>query len=428
MKKTLLSLAILLGLSGAAKAANIVEDWTNAKEWAVTSWTQGVTTPEARTSTATGITYNFMGANVGNYLFVDAKKNAGAYVSFTLPIECAEIILTTTSGCSTNAQSTVNVYAGETKIAEAVAVNVHNADVKVPVPVGSRAAGTVYKIETNTNKYNQQFNKFTYVEATTAPTLSAAVESATFAVPLNGKQEVTVKATAENITENIAVSVDNDAFTLSSASLTAAEAAEGVVVTYNGKAVGNTSATLTFSVGDLKAEVALSGITVANEGTEANPLTVADVIALANVNKGPFYVEGIINEKTAANAVDGKIQEAATPAATNIILKDAEGNMIPVALPSGDNRAKLNIVYNPSNVGKTVIVKGTLEAYYGATGVKNAEYVSGLDSTTGIEDIDIDSVNAPVEYFNLQGVRVANPENGLFIRRQGNKVTKVIIK
>ncbi len=40
----------------------------------------------------------------------------------------------------------------------------------------------------------------------------------------------------------------------------------------------------------------------------------------------------------------------------------------------------------------------------------------------------VDAENAPVEYYNLQGVRVANPENGLFIRRQGNKTTKVIIK
>ncbi len=35
--------------------------------------------------------------------------------------------------------------------------------------------------------------------------------------------------------------------------------------------------------------------------------------------------------------------------------------------------------------------------------------------------------NAPVEYFNLQGIRVNNPENGLYIRRQGKKVTKVIL-
>ena len=50
-----------------------------------------------------------------------------------------------------------------------------------------------------------------------------------------------------------------------------------------------------------------------------------------------------------------------------------------------------------------------------------------VDDTTGIADIVADE-NAPVEYFNLQGIRVDNPENGLYIRRQGNKVTKVIVK
>ena len=56
--------------------------------------------------------------------------------------------------------------------------------------------------------------------------------------------------------------------------------------------------------------------------------------------------------------------------------------------------------------------------------VTNYEKVEG---TTGIADIVADE-NAPVEYFNLQGIRVDNPENGLYIRRQGNKVTKVIVK
>ncbi|WP_290458905.1 hypothetical protein, partial [uncultured Alistipes sp.] len=48
-------------------------------------------------------------------------------------------------------------------------------------------------------------------------------------------------------------------------------------------------------------------------------------------------------------------------------------------------------------------------------------------SSDGIADITVDE-NAPVEFFNLQGVRVANPENGLYIRRQGNKATKVFVK
>lgn len=45
----------------------------------------------------------------------------------------------------------------------------------------------------------------------------------------------------------------------------------------------------------------------------------------------------------------------------------------------------------------------------------------------GIEQIATAEEDAPVEYFNLQGVRVANPENGLYIRRQGKTCTKVVL-
>lgn len=46
--------------------------------------------------------------------------------------------------------------------------------------------------------------------------------------------------------------------------------------------------------------------------------------------------------------------------------------------------------------------------------------------TVGIETISTD--NNPVEYYNLQGVRVADPSNGIFIRKQGTTTSKVIIK
>lgn len=49
----------------------------------------------------------------------------------------------------------------------------------------------------------------------------------------------------------------------------------------------------------------------------------------------------------------------------------------------------------------------------------------GYQGDSGVEGIVADN-NAPVEYFNLQGVRVANPENGVYIRRQGANVTKVV--
>lgn len=47
------------------------------------------------------------------------------------------------------------------------------------------------------------------------------------------------------------------------------------------------------------------------------------------------------------------------------------------------------------------------------------------DKVTGVDDITVDSADAEVEYYNLQGIRVANPEHGIYIRRQGNTATKV---
>ncbi len=62
------------------------------------------------------------------------------------------------------------------------------------------------------------------------------------------------------------------------------------------------------------------------------------------------------------------------------------------------------------------------------TAVRKAQ-LSDLDEiiVSGVEGITINE-NAPVEYFNLQGVRVAEPENGIYIRRQGSNVSKVVIR
>lgn len=63
-----------------------------------------------------------------------------------------------------------------------------------------------------------------------------------------------------------------------------------------------------------------------------------------------------------------------------------------------------------SNKDRTAIWNLTWNAYSSA--IATAEVVT----------------DAPAEFFNLQGVRVVNPESGIFIRRQGNKVEKVVIR
>lgn len=82
--------------------------------------------------------------------------------------------------------------------------------------------------------------------------------------------------------------------------------------------------------------------------------------------------------------------------------------------------------------GSKVMIRNTNEGW----AVKTAQrwFIDNIKvaydkASSGVNNIAVeDNANAPVEYFNLQGVRVANPENGLYIRRQGNKAIKVFIR
>ncbi|MDE7115901.1 MAG: hypothetical protein K2O56_05710 [Muribaculaceae bacterium] len=47
---------------------------------------------------------------------------------------------------------------------------------------------------------------------------------------------------------------------------------------------------------------------------------------------------------------------------------------------------------------------------------------------SGVAGIVTDDSDAPVEFFNMQGVKVSGDEPGLYIRRQGSKTSKIIVK
>ncbi len=94
-------------------------------------------------------------------------------------------------------------------------------------------------------------------------------------------------------------------------------------------------------------------------------------------------------------------------------MTDAEGNTI-------NYKDQFGVLEEGADLDMVAIVNVSYEAVQ----IYPVKFTSDL---TGITDIELNN-NAPVQYFNLQGVEVANPENGLYIRRQGNNVTKVIVK
>lgn len=88
---------------------------------------------------------------------------------------------------------------------------------------------------------------------------------------------------------------------------------------------------------------------------------------------------------------------------------------------------------NPANMTIEEEFDGTIYLtldYEGAAYIYLATSEDNLPdwvSSSSVASIAADNNVAP-KYFNLQGVQVANPENGLFIVVKGNKTSKVLVK
>lgn len=54
-------------------------------------------------------------------------------------------------------------------------------------------------------------------------------------------------------------------------------------------------------------------------------------------------------------------------------------------------------------------------------------FMAAKAAESGVEDIAADSSEAPAEYFNLQGIRIDNPTDGIYIRVQGHKTEKIVL-
>lgn len=54
------------------------------------------------------------------------------------------------------------------------------------------------------------------------------------------------------------------------------------------------------------------------------------------------------------------------------------------------------------------------------------DYKLTISKASGINGIESDN-HVTVEYYNLHGMRVKNPEHGVYIRREGSSVSKVVI-
>lgn len=171
-----------------------------------------------------------------------------------------------------------------------------------------------------------------------------------------------------------------------------------------------------FNPGNYKVIDPLKALYAANKINAESPRLDLDATDPTNVLV-PLTSTGLGNEKDglyfyfSESWYDTEIEPSTTPDAYKITLK-TEGNKATVTFP----------------VKSISVYASTSEDYF-----NGAPYVSTLtfnlsDENAGIGDITVETPNGPATYYNLQGVRVENPSNGIFIRREGNKATKVLVK
>ena len=175
-----------------------------------------------------------------------------------------------------------------------------------------------------------------------------------------------------------------------------------------------------------QADFVLEGMSIGGEGTKEVPYSVTGAkAAYVDGSAKAAWVEGYI-----VGGVDGKsitenaVFSAATATASNILISDNPAatsidECIPVQLPAGAVRSALNLVDNPTNLGKQVKLNGSIEKYFGVAGFKTVtEYEIEGGGSSGGNDTPV--TTDPVTSLN-EGFDSSLPASWSNIKVSGDK-------
>lgn len=146
------------------------------------------------------------------------------------------------------------------------------------------------------------------------------------------------------------------------------------------------------------------GFAFAGDGSEANPYTVEEILAMdpEALTAQPAWVKGTVVGSFTGKALDSFSSETGSGAsASNLAIAAAAGetttsNMVPVQLPVGV-RADLSLQNNAILLGREISLYGTLEKYFGACGLKN------VSKYTGVPEPEVAEVATLTDFIDEQG-------------------------
>ena len=110
------------------------------------------------------------------------------------------------------------------------------------------------------------------------------------------------------------------------------------------------------------------------KGSKSDPYTVLE--AKEAQGETDVWVKGYIVGGFSGTSIGSFTTNLSEVKETNIAIADVQNetetaNIMPIELPTGSIRDALNLVSNPGNLNKQVLIKGDLTTYYSAPGLKN---------------------------------------------------------
>ncbi len=222
-----------------------------------------------------------------------------------------------------------------------------------------------------------------------------------------------------------------------------------------GVSVGDLTIENCYVTGSIKGAASGGIVGSCNGGT----LTISNCYSQANMADevgghsagivGRANADLVINNAYASGSVSAKIKAAGivnvntakSVTLNNVIAWNPSVSSDDTAAPAvtGDATTNNVIFFNGMTLNGEPVDSGsdaaTLQSTATAWDAYSNELVNGYPvlawqkgGSSAVTDIEIDNSDAPAVYYNLQGIEVANPENGIFIVRRGNKVTKEVIR
>ncbi len=159
-----------------------------------------------------------------------------------------------------------------------------------------------------------------------------------------------------------------------------------------------------------------AGVTVNETGFTAGNITLTCTKGTAGTDCRLWNTSGNITLRTYKNS-------SITISADNATIQSIEftGSKVNNTYFTTDTGTFTGTTWTPAESTSQVVFSCTTNAQIGTVTVT-------YSLETGVNVIEAEESSASVEYYNLQGVKVANPAGGLYIRVQGNKATKVLVK